>query len=136
MSELVSAALRRRIRQRAHRRCEYCLMHEDDAVLPYEPDHIIAVKHWGRTLEDNLAWSCFACNRFKGSDIASVDLETGRIVPLFNTRTGVWTEHSRLERGRVIPLTPEGRVTEHILQFNLPERVLRRRLLVTLRRYP
>jgi 5-methylcytosine-specific restriction endonuclease McrA len=63
MSEYVPAELRRLIRERAGHRCEYCLLHEDDAFLPHEPDHIISVKHRGETNEGNLAWTCFVCNR-------------------------------------------------------------------------
>ena len=55
MSEYVTAELRRLVREGAIQRCEYCLLHEDDAFLPHEPDHIIAVKHRGGTTERNLA---------------------------------------------------------------------------------
>ena len=72
--------LRRLIRERAGHRCEYCILHEDDAFLPHEPDHIIAVKHRGETTEGNLAWTCFVCNRGKGSDLASDDETTGEKV--------------------------------------------------------
>jgi len=49
------AALRRLIRERAALRCEYCLLAEDDAFLPHESDHVIAVKHGGVTEAPNLA---------------------------------------------------------------------------------
>jgi 5-methylcytosine-specific restriction endonuclease McrA len=76
VSEYVPAELRRLIRDRAGHRCEYCLIHQDDAFLPHEPDHIIAVKHRGETIEGNLAWTCYVCNRAKGSDLASIDQTT------------------------------------------------------------
>ena len=41
----LTAALRRLVRERADLRCEYCLLAEDDAYLPHEPDHVIATKH-------------------------------------------------------------------------------------------
>jgi 5-methylcytosine-specific restriction endonuclease McrA len=44
---------------------------------PHEIDHIIAKKHGGRTEAENLALSCTLCNKYKGSDPASVDPETG-----------------------------------------------------------
>lgn len=88
MSEYVPARLRREIRQRANQHCEYCLIHEDDVLLPHEPDHIIAMKHDGATSEANLAWTCFLCNRAKGSDIASVDPLSCEIVRLFSPRPG------------------------------------------------
>ena len=73
MSQYVSVQLRREVRQRAGQHCEYCLLHEDDSLLPHEPDHIIAVKHGGETSAENRAWTRFLCNRAKGSDLASID---------------------------------------------------------------
>ena len=129
MSERVPAPLRRFVRDRADRHCEYCLLHERDVMLPHEPDHIVASRHRGATADSNLAWACFLCNRRKGTDLSSIDPETGQIARLFNPRTDVWTGHFRLENGRIVPLTPEGRVTECLLQFNTPEGSETRRLL-------
>lgn len=77
----LSAALRRLVRVRAELRCEYCMLAEDDAFLPHEPDHVVAVKHGGVTESPNLALACFDCNRHKGSDLASLDPETGLLSP-------------------------------------------------------
>jgi HNH endonuclease len=124
----ISAALRRQVRERASERCEYCLLAELKAFFPHEPDHIIAQKHGGRSVLNNLALACFDCNRFKGSDIASVDPDSGVITPLFNPRVDHWTEHFRLDRGRIIPLSAVGRTTERLLRLNLSHRVEIRRL--------
>ncbi|MGA2575636.1 MAG: HNH endonuclease [Bryobacteraceae bacterium] len=59
--------------ERAHRRCEYCLVHEDSAGFPHEVDHIISRKHGGSSGIGNLAYACVLCNRYKGTDIASID---------------------------------------------------------------
>ena len=132
----VSAALRREVRERAGERCEYCLLVESQAFFPHEPDHLIARKHGGQTVLANLTLACFDCNRFKGSDIASIDDVTGQIVPLFNPRTQRWSEHFSLEEdGRIVPLTAVGRVTETLLRFNLPERREVRAYLMTLGEY-
>ena len=132
----VPAALRRHVRQRASNCCEYCLLAEEDAFFTHEPDHVIAEKHGGATSFENLAWACFDCNRFKGSDIASLDPLTGELVPLFDPRTQVWHEHFELIGGGTIhPLTPIGRATEHLLKLNLDERVEARNLLAALGRY-
>lgn len=136
MSPRVSTVLRRLVQARARGRCEYCLIHEDDAHFPHQPDHVIAQKHRGPTHEGNLAWACYLCNLLKGSDIASVDLDTGQIVPLFNPRLHQWAEHFRLEDGQIVPLTPIGRVTEYLLQFNHPQSVQERRWLIEAGRYP
>jgi len=135
MSQRVPAALRRLVQARAHCRCEYCLIHEGDVHFPHQPDHVIAQKHRGPTHEDNLAWACYLCNLLKGSDIASVDMETGQIVRLFNPRVDHWPEHFRLQDGQIVPLTPVGRVTEYLLQFNQPQSVQERRWLIEAGRY-
>ena len=136
MSDALPASLRTLVQRRASHRCEYCLLHEEDADLAHEPDHIIAIRHRGETHEANLAWACFACNRRKGSDLASIDPETGAIVRLFNPRLDEWTKHFRLEGARITPLSPEGRVTEFLLQLNRFDRVELRELAIQQRRYP
>lgn len=132
----IPAALRRRVCKRAGTRCEYCLLAEEHAFFPYEADHIIAEKHGGATTADNLAWACFDCNRFKGSDIASLDPVGGRLVPLFNPRTQKWDDHFAVLGGKIIPLTPVSRVTEQVLKLNLPWRVEVRETLAKTGRYP
>src|SRR5262249_44757368 len=67
---------------------------------------------------------------------ASINYETGRVVRLFNPRTDKWANHFLLEGARIVPLTPNGRVTEYLLQLNLPERVERRERLFSADRYP
>lgn len=64
-------------RLRAGGRCEYCRLHEDDTFFTPEVDHIYAEKHDGPTIEWNLCVACADCNRNKGSDICSLDPETG-----------------------------------------------------------
>src|SRR5690242_7732943 len=108
MSVSIPAALRALVRTRADGRCEYCLLHEEDGLFPHEPDHIIASKHRGPTHENNLAWTCFSCNKFKGSDIASVDVETGKIIRLFHPRRDKWERHFRLVGSIIVPRTPVG----------------------------
>jgi len=55
-------------------------------IAPHEVDHVIAEKHGGLTEPDNLALSCTLCNKHKGSDLTSIDPETGDIVPLYHPR--------------------------------------------------
>ena len=115
MSDEVAAPLRVLTQGRARLRCEYCLLHEEDAWEPHQPDHIIARKHRGVTTDDNLAWTCAVCNRHKGSDIASIDANTGRVVRLFHPRRDRWAHHFRLRQGRIVSRTAFGRVTEFLL---------------------
>src|SRR6476661_5995281 len=97
----ISAALRRQVRERARERCEYCLLAEVQAFFPHENDNIISQKHGCSTVLENLALACFDCNRFKGSDIASVDPTSKTLTPLFNPRLQRWDEHFQLEHGRI-----------------------------------
>jgi len=128
----ISAALRREVRERAGKRCEYCLLAESQAFFPHELDHLVALKHGGQTTAANLALACFDCNRFKGSNISSIDPATGDVVGLFNPRTERWAEHFRLEGGQIIPLTAVGRATEKVLRLNLETRVQIREWLIAL----
>jgi hypothetical protein len=136
MSDPVSAALRTLVRSRPSRRCEYCLVHDRDASVPHEPDHIIARKHRGPTEAENLAWACAACNGQKGTDIASIDPETDELVRLFNPRIDNWSSHFRIDGALIAPRTAVGRVTEFLLQLNRFDRLANRRLLQRAGRYP
>lgn len=137
MSEYVSASVRRLVRERARHCCEYCLVHEEDCLLPHEPDHIIAIKHNGESAEANLAWTCFLCNRAKGSDIASVDPTNGEVVRLFSPRRDEWATHFELlADGRVLGLSPMGRVTVSLLKMNRPEQIEFRQTLMNCGLYP
>ena len=51
---------------RAASQCEYCLFPAAHAWLPFQIDHVIAEKHSGATVAENLALSCYYCNSFKG----------------------------------------------------------------------
>ena len=126
----IPAALRRLVRERAQDRCEYCLIPESVTLASHWIDHIVAEKHGGKTDAENLANSCTLCNQHKGSDLSSIDPETGLIVPLFNPRRDSWSEHFRLTGGRIEPATATGRVTEQLLQFNRANRIAEREQLV------
>ena len=84
------------------------------------------MKHGGLTTLDNLAFACFSCNRHKGSDLSSIDPQTGAIAPLFNPRVQAWTAHFRMQDFAVVPLTGEGRVTVALLHLNDLERIQER----------
>lgn len=118
------------VRERAKNCCEYCLMPEIATFASHEVDHIIAKKHGGLTQAENLALSCTLCNKYKGSDLTSIDPETGDIVPLYHPRQDSWPEHFYLKDAKINPLTAKGRVTVRLLQLNRPERLQERQLLI------
>jgi HNH endonuclease len=95
-------------------------------------DHVVAEKHGGQTEESNLALSCLLCNQHKGTDLTSIDPQTGQIAPLFHPRRDQWLDHFRLVGARIDPLTPAGRVTVRLLQLNHPDRLEERELLLRL----
>lgn len=125
----VPVALRRLVRERAGERCEYCSIPESMCPSTHWIDHVYAEKHGGQTVGENLALACIMCNQHKGTDLASIDPESGSISPLFHPRTDSWADHFRLVEGTIEPLTPRGRVTVRLLRLNLPYRVEERRLL-------
>jgi hypothetical protein len=126
----ISAAMRRLVGERANYCCEYCLIPEAFTFAAHEIDHIIAKKHGGKTIAENLALSCTLCNKYKGSDLASIDPETDAITPLYHPRKHKWSKNFEVKDGRVIPLTPKGRVTTRLLQFNREERTEERKLMI------
>jgi HNH endonuclease len=123
-----------RIRRRAQNACEYCRLPQSASILPHQIDHIIAQQHMGSDVESNLCLCCLRCNLKKGPNIASTDpgVESEyRIVALFHPRKQRWPEHFHLrEDVRIEGLTPEGRATVRLLDFNAEERVQLRRLLM------
>jgi hypothetical protein len=132
----VTASLRRLVAGRAAGLCEYCLIHESDGYYAYEVEHVLAEKHGGATNVENLAYACLACNRRKGTDVATVSSHSGLLVRLFNPRTDRWTDHFALAVGRIEPLTEIGEATVRILSFNEDERVAERAILIRAGRYP
>jgi hypothetical protein len=72
---------------------------------------------------ENLALSCSFCNQAKGSDIASIDPESGDTVRLYNPRIDDWADHFLFEvkSGVIQPLTAIGRVTVKLLRVNRAE---------------
>ena len=134
-STYIPVALRQLVYERANAQCEYCLIPEDVVFAPHEIDHIIAEKHGGPTEANNLALSCTLCNKYKGSDIASVDPYTEQIVPLYHPRQNQWFEHFRLNDAEFVPRTPIGRVTIQLLQLNHPNRIEERKVLIMAGRF-
>ena len=101
----ISSTLRKQVYKRANSCCEYCFFPEIATLSSHEVDHIIAEKHGGLTEADNLALSCTLCNKYKGSDLTSIDPETENIIPLYHPRRDIWNEHFRLDRAEILPIT-------------------------------
>ena len=135
----VSAALRRLVIARADNLCEYCLLHEEDTFFGCEVDHVISEKHGGQTVEANLAYACFVCNRNKGSDIGSLIPASGQLVRFYHPRLDRWSEHFQLDRSdgiTLVAVSDVGEATARIFGFNSEERLLERQALQVAGRYP
>lgn len=126
----IPTALRVLVSDRANNACEYCLIPEIAVLAPLEIDHVIAEKHGGKTVEENLALACSLCNKHKGSDLASIDPKNDEIVRLYHPRRDRWNKHFQLaNNGEIKPLSPIGRVTAKLLQKNQLSRIKERELL-------
>lgn len=132
----IPVELRRMVFQKAEQKCEYCLIHEDDTFFGCQVDHIIAEKHGGATTLENLALACTICNRAKGSDIAT--LVAGELVRLFHPRLDQWHEHFGIavDGFTVVSNSSIGQATIQLLGFNDSERLLERKVLSEVGRYP
>ncbi len=77
----------------------------------------------------NLAFACWRCNRYKGTDLGTLDERTGAFSRLFNPRTQDWHDHFDFQAEQIIGLTPEGRATVNLLKLNTEDRLAERRRL-------
>ena len=129
MASDISDQLRLAVAIRARYRCEYCLIHQEDAAFVHQIDHVVSRKHGGLSVFGNLAYACILCNRHKGSDVASIDPNSGEAIRLFDPRRDTWSDHFRIESAMVEPLSDIGIATIRLLKLNTPERVAERAIL-------
>lgn len=128
----VSAALRRRVEQRAIGLCEYCRSCAEYTGHDFTVDHILPESLGGASTFGNLCWSCFWCNNFKHASTQGRDPRSGLLVRLYNPRMETWSDHFRWSRTqvRVIGRTPIGRATIEALRLNRTVLVLARKVWV------
>jgi 5-methylcytosine-specific restriction endonuclease McrA len=91
----IPRSVRRQVRERAGRRCEYCRHPDAFACAPFACEHVLPRSHGAGDTVAELAWSCPACNSHKSDKTCARDPLTGREVPLFNPRTQQWKHHFR-----------------------------------------
>jgi hypothetical protein len=122
----MNGQLRDEVRSRARNRCEYCCLPQWLDPLMFEIEHVLARKHHGETTLENLALACFACNSYKGPNIAGRDPDSVQIVRLFHPRTDKWTDHFQWQGPVLVGKTPVGRATVDVLRINLAPRISQR----------
>lgn len=126
----MDTATRDFVRRRAANRCEYC--HIPQAATPFVSfhiEHIVARQHLDEVPDDPsaLAYACDRCNAFKGTNLSSIDPETGEKVDVFNPRRDEWLEHFTVAGASVVGRTKVGRATVRLLNMNDPRRIDLRR---------
>ncbi len=133
MSRFVTPKQRQMVGERAKFCCEYCRLPEADSYIGFQADHIVSWKHGGPTISENLAYACADCNRNKGTDLGTLLYGQRDLTRFFNPRTDGWDNHFGLEpSGFIEAVSDIGRATVKILEFNHPDRVIERALLVKL----
>lgn len=112
-------SLRSLVRKRAGDLCEYCrLPQAASRFARFHVEHVIARQHGGPTESENLSLACSFCNFHKGPNIASLDPETGQLVPLFHPRQQNWKEHFTWRGTAIVGQTAIGRATVQLLAMN------------------
>jgi hypothetical protein len=132
---LIPADFRETVGRRANNRCEYCHLAQETQVATFPVDHVQPVSAGGRTELENLAFSCPRCNARKWTHTDAADPVSGQLVPLFNPRTQVWSEHFRWSESDTAvlePLTATGRATVDLLDLNSPQHLTIRRWLLAI----
>jgi hypothetical protein len=125
MSRYVSEKMRKLVAKRAECRCEYCRIYEADGFIKFQIEHIISIKHGGKTITENLAYSCPICNSNKGTDLATI-LEDGSIIRIFHPRKDDWFEHFEVISSEIVAKTNVGAATIKLLELNTINRVIER----------
>ena len=100
-----------RVRVMACNRCGYCLSPQHLVMARLEIEHILPISKGGSNDESNLWLACPLCNRYKSDKTTALDPITKTLVPLFNPRTQIWSEHFQWSEDgiRIIGRTPIGR---------------------------
>ena len=77
----------------------------------FSVEHIRPIVLDGKTVAENLAYSCLGCNSHKATKIEAVDPISEKTAPFFNPRTQIWHEHFTWNKRftEIIGLTPTGR---------------------------
>jgi len=114
----MDARLRQLVRQRADGRCEYCDLRQEQEPLTFHVEHILPRQHGGMDAAENLALACHHCNLHKGTNLSSLDPQTGELTRLFHPRLDDWNEHFTRRGGEIIGFSAIGRTTVILLKMN------------------
>jgi HNH endonuclease len=127
----VPLPMQRAVIERAKSYCEYCQLPVAFSPASFNFEHIIPLVKQGLTTLLNLAFSCGGCNAHKKDKIEALDPLTRQLMPLFNPRTDIWSDHFQWSDDdlQIIGTTPTGRATVQLLKVNREGNINLRRLL-------
>jgi hypothetical protein len=120
MSKYLPKNIKEEVARRAKFCCEYCLSQVNYSPDSFVIEHIVPSVLGGNDTLENLAYACQGCNNHKFISIESIDITTGRNVPLFNPRKDSWNVHFEwnIDKSLIIGLTAIGRATIGKLKLN------------------
>ncbi|MCU0468020.1 MAG: HNH endonuclease [Arcicella sp.] len=134
MSRYISEALRKLVIERALYSCEYCRIHSENSFFTFHIEHIVSLKHGGKTIPENLAFACPICNLNKGTDIATFVEDVEDVVRFFHPRNDNWDEHFEIQQsGLISHKTLIGASTVKTLNLNHPDSIIERREMIRLK---
>jgi hypothetical protein len=116
----VLATLRERVAEKSGYRCGYCLTSRLVSGSTMELDHLRLYSKGGPTDEFNLWLACRECNSARSDRTTAFDPSGKELVPLFNPRDHVWSEHFQWALGGrlIIGITATGRASVVALNLN------------------
>ena len=116
----VSESLLQVLRDRAESRCEYCRLPASPGKVKFETEHIVPRSHGGSNSRSNLAFSCYHCNRHKGTNLTGFDPRafSRKPVSLFHPRVHRWDDHFEMMGAKIVGRTSIGRTTVNVLKMN------------------
>lgn len=120
MSNYVSVADQRLIKERAFGYCEYCYAHSGFSNAYFTHDHIHPVSLGGDSDLTNLCLCCVTCNNHKYNKTVGTDPLSNTKVALFHPREDYWLDHFvwNEDETLVLGITPKGRATVECLKVN------------------
>jgi HNH endonuclease len=124
------------VQTRAGHRCEYCGMHQSLQGATFHVEHIIPKSRGGPSDLMNLALACVSCNLHKSDRTEAPDSTSGDVVPLFNPRQDVWSDHFAWHEFQVEGKSATGRATVDALQLNCERRIFVRQAESTFDLFP
>jgi hypothetical protein len=138
MSKRPTNAQRRQVSKLARGLCEYCQSQENYSNSTFEVEHILPVSKGGKTVLENLAYSCSGCNKYKSHRISAFDKVAETNVFFYNPRKDFWNNHFVWSEDftEIIGKTAQGRVTIKVLKLNRRQVMNLRRLLVSFVEHP